>query len=200
MKLSHIEEEAHWISLYHSGDESALAYFFDLHYRSLCYFANKMVQDADEAKDIVSGCFIRFWEGEHKAQSVQSIKSFLYISCRNACLNYLKQLGTRTRIQHEYYQNIEEADNSLDYAIIRSEVLQILSLEIDNLPEKCRTVFKLIYFDQKKTDEIAEIIGSNEKSVRYFKAKAIELLKTAMLKKGLSDSLYLSLLLLLNRP
>jgi len=199
MKTPVNDAEGYWLELYHRGDERALAYYFNLHYRSLCYFANKLIHDPDEAKDVVSGCFINFWNGEHKAESNQSIKSFLYISCKNACLNNLKQHDSRTKTQNDYYRQLAKEDNSIEYNIVQSEVLEILAREIDHLPEKCRAVFKMIYFEHKKTEEIATVLNFTEKSVRYYKAKAIELLKSSMLKRGLSDSLFVFILLILRK-
>ncbi|RZK38575.1 MAG: RNA polymerase sigma-70 factor [Pedobacter sp.] len=174
------------MDLYHRGDESALSHFFDLHYRSLCYFASKFIQDEEEAKDIVSGCFVKFWQGKHIAETEENVKSFLYISCKNSCLNYLKNLASRNRIQNTYYEKLTKEEGYVELEIIRSETLDLLHKEIEALPDKTREVFKLIYFDQLKTDEIAQMLEITEKSVRYYKAKAIESLKTSMFKKGLS--------------
>lgn len=187
------------MELYHRRDESALTYFFDLHYRSLCYFANKLLQDEEEAKDIVSGCFVKFWQGKHIAETEENVKSFLYISCRNSCLNYLKNLASRNRIQNTYYEKLAKEEGYVELEIIRSETLDLLHREIEALPDKTREVFKLIYFDQLKTDQIAKILNVTEKSVRYYKAKAIESLKTSMLKKGLSAGFLSYLLFILPR-
>jgi len=199
MKTAGVLDEQYWMERYRNGDERALSYFFDLHYRSLCYFAGRLLQDDEEAKDIVSGCFVKLWKSDREVETAQNIKAFLYISCRNACFNHLKQLGTRSRIQTEYYEQLAKEDDEVLYKIVRSEVLGILAREIDLLPEKCKEVFRLIYFEHKKTDEIALELNTNEKSVRYYKAKSIELLKSAMLKKGLSEGLYLAILLFLDR-
>lgn len=193
------EEENHWIEAFGKDEEKALAYFFDLHYKSLGYFANRLVHDNFQAEDIVAECFVKLWRGDRKNQNADSIKAFLYISCRNACLDYLRHLKVKTTVQQIYFNELEKSEETILANIVESEVMDMLAVEIELLPEKCREVFKLIYFDQKKTDEIARELGISPKTVRNHKAKAVELLKAAVLKKGLSGVMYLAFQLFLNR-
>lgn len=194
-----IEDEHHWLEAFRNGDEKSLAHFIDLHHKPLCYFAGRLIQDDAEAEDIVSNCFVKLWKSEHEVKSMESVKAFLYITCRNACFDYLRKLKVRTASQQEYYNQLEASDETILLRIIKTEVLDSLEKEIALLPDKCKKVFHMLYFEQKKIPEIMQALGLNEKAVRYQKAKAIELLKTSMLKKGLTDLMYLVLLLFLDR-
>ncbi|SDK65653.1 RNA polymerase sigma-70 factor, ECF subfamily [Pedobacter sp. ok626] len=197
MKLKNDEQD--WIDAFKRGDDQALSYFFNLHHKSLRYFASRLIQDEEEAEDIVSACFVKLWNGDHsQVTSLQNIKAFLYISCRNACLDYLKKIKTKTAAQELYYKQSEQSEESVLSKIIESEVVEMLAGEIELLPDKCREVFKLIYFEHKKPDEIAAELGISPKTVSAHKTKAIELLKASILKKGLSNALFTAFLLFLD--
>jgi RNA polymerase sigma-70 factor (family 1) len=193
------DDEFYWIEALRAGEEKALAHFFDLYYKSLCYFAGRLVQNDAEAEDIVSGCFVKLWKSERDVQTFESIKAFLYIACRNACFDHLRKLKVRTALQQDYYEQLETSDETVLAKIVKTEVLGLLEKEIEQLPEICKKVFRLFYFEQKKTTEVMAELMLNEKAVRYQKAKAIELLKTSLLKKGLKEGLYLALLLFLDQ-
>jgi RNA polymerase sigma-70 factor (family 1) len=193
------DDEFYWIEALRKGEEKALAHFFDLYYKSLCYFAGRLIQDDAEAEDIVSGCFVKLWKSERDVQTVESIKAFLYIACRNACFDHLRKLKVRTALQQDYYEQLETSDETVLAKIVKTEVLGLLEKEIEQLPEICKAVFRLFYFEQKKTTEVMAELMLNEKAVRYQKAKAIELLKTSLLKNGLKEGLYLALLLFLDQ-
>lgn len=180
------------------GDEAALQYFFDLHYKFLCYFAVGLTGDDSEAEDIVADCFVKLWEQHEQKETEQTIKAFLYISCRNACLNYLKKLKRRSGWQEDYLLQLENGDEKMLQQLVESEFLDVLDKEVAGLPGQCAAVFKLIYYEGKKTDEIAELLNINVKTVRNHKARAVELLRTSFLKKGLPDMLVLALMLYLN--
>lgn len=199
MGANALTDKSYRMDEFRIGNDQALAFFFDLHYKSLCYFATRLVQSDSEAEDIVSDCFFKLWQHRENFKTEPNIKAFLYISCRNACLNYLKHLKRRNSAQQLYFNQLEEGEETILYQIIETEVLQILDAEIEALPEKCKKVFKLIYLEGKKTDEIAAALNLSVKTVRNHKARAIELLKTSFLKKGMSATLSLALLLFLHR-
>lgn len=193
-----IQSEQFWVEAFQNGEQRGLSYFFDLHYKPLQYFASRLIQDHMQAEDLVAECFVKLWKREREVRDAGNIKAFLYISCRNACLNYLRLVKTRTTLQEIYFNQLEHSENDILANIVETEVLGVLVQEINMLPDKCAEVFKLIYFEQKKTDEIAVELNISPKTVRNHKAKAIELLRAAILKKGISGSLCLAVLLYLN--
>lgn len=188
-------DAASMMESFRSGNEQSMAHFFKLHAKSLGYFVRKMIPDDQEAEDIVANCFVKLWQRREDFQTEENIKAFLYISCRNACLDHLRHLKIKTTAQDNYLQHLEVNEDSILYQIIKSEILGILNQEIEQLPENYRQVFKLIYFEQKKTDEIAVELDLSVQTVRNYKSRSVELLKTAMLKKGISSAVMLALLL-----
>ena len=194
-----IRDEAYWIKALSNGEDAAMVYLIKQYHKSLRYFAYRMVQDADEAEDLVSDCFLKLWERRAEFKTEQNIKAFLYISCRNACLNYLQHLKVKSHVQQNHLNQLNQTEDNLLQEIIKTEVLDFLVKEIENLPEKYRQVFKLLYFDGKKTDEIAIQLNLSVKTVRNYKAIAVDLLKTTMLKKGLSGSLSFFLIFIVHK-
>ena len=193
------QHEQHWLELFRKGDNAALSYFFKLHYKALCYFVDRIIQNSLEAEDIVAESFVKTWERRADFPTTANIKAFLYITCRNASLNYLKHLKVKSAAQLKYYHELEQGEENILTRIIETEVLVILNQEIEHLPENYREVFKLLYFDQLKTDEIATQLGLTVQTVRNYKARAIDLLKASMLKKGISEVMMLGFLVLLGK-
>ncbi len=193
------KQDLQWIEEFRNGNESALAFFFNEHHRSLCYFASKIVNDVLQAEDIVADCFIKLWERRENFEDSSKVKSFLYIACRNNCLNYLRNEKRKTAAQELYLQQLDQDSEEIFYELIDTEIVDILAKEIENLPGKCREVFKLIYLGGKTTEQIAAELNLNVQTVRNHKTRAIELLKVQFLKKGLSATLQLFLLMYLER-
>lgn len=199
MGLTGNQEETYWVTQFIGGNKRALNYFFEIHYQRLCYFALRLTKDEEEAKDIVSNCIIKLWEKHANFQTAENIKAFLYISCRNGCLEYLRNLKRKTLAQQTYFEQLSENEDTILQEIIEAEFLQILNQEIDLLPGRSGEVFKLIYLEGKSTDEIAQTLDLSVQTVRNHKTRAIEMLKTSFLKKGISGTLMLSFLLFIDR-
>lgn len=174
-------------------------FLFKKHHQSLYYLATKLVQDTAQAEDIVANCFVKLWERRERFADAEKIKAFLFITCRNSCLNYLRDLKRKTAAQALYLQQLEVNSEEILYEIIDTEIVGLLAREIEELPDKCREVFKLLYIEGKKTDEVAQALQLNVQTVRNHKTRAVELLKAQFLKKGLSTALKLALLLYLDK-
>ncbi|MBB5441168.1 RNA polymerase sigma-70 factor (ECF subfamily) [Pedobacter sp. AK017] len=190
-------DNQYWINALRGGVDQALSHYFQMYNKSLLYFATKLIQDQEESQDIVANCFVVLWNKRANFETDESVKAFLYISCRNACLNFLKHLKIKTRVQQVFQDELAQNEDTVLYQIIRSEVLSELRQEIELLPENYREVFKLIYFEHKKTDEIAMQLDLSVQTVRNYKSRSVELLKTAMLRRGITGALMLAFLLAL---
>lgn len=189
-----MQNEAYWMDQLRNGNDKALAYFFDLHSKSLAYFAGRLLQDQEEAEDIVSKCFLKLWQRRSDFGTAQNVKAFLYISCRNACFDYFDSRKVRAAAQEHYFNTLASDEEAAFYEIVQAEVLDMVHKELEALPNKMRTVFKLLYLDGLTTKEISEQLGVSVQTVRNQKAKAIILIKNSLLKKGISKALQLALL------
>lgn len=183
-----------WIREFVGGNKNALAHFFKLHYHPLRYFATSLIHDDMEAEDIVAGCFSKLWEKRTDFSNEENIKGFLYVSCRNSCLQFLRNLKRRNAAQQRYFEQLNQSEKTVLNDIVEAELLHILEKEILLLPGRCSEVFKLIYFEGKNTNEIALQLDLSVQTVRNHKTRALELLKSAFLKKGIKDALILALL------
>lgn len=199
MELRGKHDEYSWIEAFRIGDSKALAHFFDLYHRPLCYFVKRLIHNDAEAEDIVAECFVKLWDRKANFETERNIKSFLFISCRNASLDFFKKLKRRSIEEVEYQRQLEESDVGILNTVIESEFLNTLYEEIQLLPEQCRKVFSLIYFDRKKTDEVSRLMGISVKTVRNHKARAIQLLHNSFLKKGVSETLLFAVFIFLNK-
>jgi RNA polymerase sigma-70 factor (family 1) len=194
-----VGQDEYWIQAFRKGDDRALAYFFKLHYKSLCYFIQKILHNQAEAEDIAAVAFVKLWERRANFDSTQKIKSFLFVTCKNASIDYLKQLSRRTVDQQNYLQHLEQLDVEVLNGVIESEFLNSLHQELLLLPDQCRKVFSMLYFEGKKTAEIATAMGLSVKTVRNYKARSLEILNNSFMKRGISDAIAFAIFIYLNK-
>ena len=192
------KKEQYWTAQFIGGNKLALNYFFEQYYQPLCYFTIRLTKNEEEAKDIVANCIIKLWERHADFKTAANIKAFLYISCRNGCLEYLRNLRRKTAAQQVYFDQLLESEETIFHQIIEAEFLQILNEEINLLPGRSGEVFKLIYLEGKSTEEIALALDLSVQTVRNHKTRAIEMLKTAFLKKGITRMWFIALLFFLD--
>jgi len=166
-------------------DAKAFAYLYKLHFRPLCYFAERLLGDMQDAEDIVTDQFMKLWNKHADFDSFSSIKAFLYISTRNGCVNFLKHSKVVSAYQKEVSYLSEGKDVEILHLMMEAELAHQLAKEIEVLPKTPRRIFELSYFDGLDNKEVSVQLGLSVKTIRNQKAKAVQLIKTALLKKKL---------------
>jgi RNA polymerase sigma-70 factor (family 1) len=172
---------------FNQGNESAFQKLFNYFYPSLCYFAERLTGENVESVDIVIDLFTTLWSKKGSFQSIDNLKAFLYISTRNRCLNYIQSRKKRKISEMEIKYLSEDYTNAalIDFEIINAGVMQHIYHQVEDLPPKCKEIFKMVFYEGLTTAEIAKKLGITTKTVLNQKLKAIQLLKVELLKKKL---------------
>lgn len=174
-----------------NGDPEALQTLLKHYYSALCLFAERLLGDSAAAEDIVGESFVKLWKKRTDFENHQNLKAFMYITVRNACLNYLKQAkrDSLSKKQHAYLTG--EKEEFVLNEMIRAEVLKEIMDAINNLPEQCRKVLKLGYLEGMKNQEIAAKLNISVHTVKNQKARGIQLLKIRLRDRDLMSFLIL---------
>ena len=184
--MDHPELNPDLIKEFQEGDPHAFTYFFQLHYRPLCYFASQLVGNQPDAEDIVKDTYVKLWQKHTDFATPQNIKAFLYITTRNACLNFLRHIQVKESSRKELlYLEEEKGQELIINQMIRAELMQEIYTEIEKLPEKRRMVFKLAYLEGLKNDEIADQMRISIHTVKEHKGKALQFLRLRFSDKNI---------------
>jgi len=180
------------IEAFREGDEHTYEWVFRRFYKSLAFFADQFLKDSFAAEEIAGNVLLKLWEKHRDFANLDSIKAFLYISTKNACLNYLdkekRRYNRRLTLRPE-----KLSDESVLQEIFRSETLRQISDAIDRLPEKYGKVIRMAYIRDMSNDEIATELALPGSTVRNQKARGL-----VALKKFLPPSSFILLILIIH--
>lgn len=168
-----------------AGQEGALRQLMKTYSRPLLYFADSMVSDVTVAEEIVQDSFVKLWNRHRDFQTAANIKAFLYITIKNACLNYLKQAKHQYTEDSEVADTLVSADRDLLTQIIHAELITELYREVERLPEQYARIFRMSYLEDKTTQEICAQLGITPNAVFTGRSKATTLLRKAFKRKNL---------------
>lgn len=171
-------------------DKTQFEQLFRAHFQRLCSFARQYVADRDTAQDICQKVFVRLWEKRAEMDPDRSIASYLFTSVKNRCLNHIRD--------HKKYRSrlldVECGDFDIGVTedhFVLGELQDRIEEALNALPAKCREVFELSRYEQKKYREIADHLGISQKTVEAHMSRALR-----SLRENLGD--YLTFLLLMN--
>src|SRR5437899_2211850 len=133
------------------GNTQAFQGVFDTCFENLCQYAFTIVRDMDEAEDIVQSIFARLWERRKSLDVKYSIRSYLFKSVHNQCIN---QLEHRT-IKRRHQENSQQKWEVQSPEVFPHELEDNIKRAIDALPPQCRAIFLMSRYDELRHSEIA---------------------------------------------
>lgn len=158
------------------GKEYAFDFFFNYYYAGLCVYVQKIFSlPVEEARDVVQDVFVKFWNDREKLAIHYSIRSYLFVSVKNKCLDLLKKKSSLIKVQ-EISTEHDSADESFEIFVF-SELENLFNSSLTKLPERCREVFELSRLKGMKNREIAAQLNISEKTVENQITKALHVLR-----------------------
>ena len=185
-------QESEVVASFQKGDEVAFENVFKTYYPRLCSYAQTMLNDSEEAEEMVQNTFITLWENRVNMDIHTSLKSYLYRAVHNSCLNRIKHLKVRQEHSDYYKYTQEEEVESTSHMVMGNELQQQINVAIEQLPPQCKRVFSLSRFENLTYAEIAAQLDISVKAVDKQMVRALRILRTQ-----LKEYLPLVLLLLL---
>lgn len=153
-------------------------------FEKIAYF---QIGNEEEAKDIVSKCFMSLWEHRNEIRK-DNILSYMFVSVRNACMDYRRSDTTHRKVYEnirqkergamEYYSRaIESCDPNYIFA---DEILTIVIDTLNSLPEMQREIFMKNRVDGLSYKETAELLGLTYKQVDKSIQNTVKKLRLAL--------------------
>ncbi len=150
---------------------------FKQYFEPLCAFAKSYVYDLEASKDIVQKAFINLWNSREKIDADKPVKSYIYTSVRNLCLNHIRD-NKKFNSQILDFDSVDENLFTAESDSLELNELQVkIDGAIDALPEKSRQIFEMSRFEDLKYKQIAEKLEVSVKTVEAHMSKALKLLK-----------------------
>lgn len=161
---------------------------YHLYYSKLTVFAQAYVYQQDVAEDIVQDTILKLWESSSKQKITSSIKSYLYASVRNKCINHLRRLKVEDKYRSKEMDALKFSGN---YEMVDDdELITKIKQAVEDLPEKSRIAFTMAVLQDMKYQEIADELGLSINTVKDHLKRAYRMLR----EKKFDD--YLKLLIL----
>ena len=153
---------------------------FNIFYPRLKRYACYLLKDESEAEDLVQDVFVYLWQNTTELRDEKKVGCYLHTLVKNRCLNLLKhKIVVKNYILNSANQESEELyhisfGEREDFVSFEETLKSELGKIISEMPEKCRTAFRLKWFEGKKIREIAEIMKISTTMVDKHLAKGLE--------------------------
>jgi RNA polymerase sigma-70 factor (ECF subfamily) len=158
------------------GDQIAFTEIFDRYKVILYKHACRLLNNYEEANDVIQDIFTKLWEKRDTINLKTSLSSYLYSAVRNRIFNLMSHQKVVSKYLEATYDFEDKGNYIVDEQIMMKELATIIEREIDALPPKMREVFKLSR-EKSTYKEIAQVLNISDKTVKQQVHNAVKILK-----------------------
>ena len=141
--------------------------------------ARRIVGNSEDARDVAQMVFLRVWNEIHRYDEKYSFNTWLYRIATNLSIDFLRSSRSRERAHGATLHIVREREESTASDATRNaedaELARLFETVSGRLSEKQKAAFVLREMQDCETNEIAEILGCGESTVRnhLFNARRI---------------------------
>lgn len=168
------------------GDKAAFEPLMRRYNRVLFRTARSIVQDDAEAEDVLQSAYLQAYRTLRAYRKESKLSTWLVRIVMNEALGRVRKTQRRADIiQLEAHMDDDQinaqADDSAPRfeqpqdAAMRAQTRRLLERTIDALPEAFRTVFMLRVVEEMSVEEVSEVLGIPEATVRtrHFRGRSM---------------------------
>lgn len=175
--LSNLSDEE-LLELLKSDNQQALSVLFDRYWVKLLSVASHRLNDVTLGEDCVQNVFLSLWERRQSLAIKHSFSTYLSVSVKYQVIKHM--VAERKRKDQSVdviHQQVLSTTVMTDDLLLGKETSEMLSSFINELPEKCKIVFKMSREDGFSNKEISQKLNLSIKTVEAHITKAIKELK-----------------------
>jgi RNA polymerase sigma-70 factor (ECF subfamily) len=162
-----------------NNSEKAYKSLFMAMHESLVEFSKAILKSSEDAEEVVSDFFINIWQRRITLRSIEKPKLYFFVGVKNASIN---KLVSRQRLtlppDVEWQTSLKSVFFNPEELMLSSEVVRNVMKAINELPPKCKIIFKLVKEEGLKYVEVAKLLDLSVKTVEAQMAIALRRIKT----------------------
>jgi RNA polymerase sigma-70 factor (ECF subfamily) len=169
------------------GDRLAMQVLFGRYHVRVFRFGLRLVRDEQVAKDLISEVFFDVWRQAGKFEGRSAVSTWLLAITRFKAFSALRRQKD-VEFDDEAANAIEDSSDDPEVAMQKKDTGDALRKCLTALTAEHREIIDLVYYHEKSVEEVAEIVGIPENTVKtrlfYARKKLAELLKAAGVERG----------------
>lgn len=170
-----------------AGDRMAMQVLFARHHVRVYRFVLRLVRNEATAEDLISEVFLDVWRQAGKFEGRAAVSTWILGIARFKALSSLRRKPDQ-ELDDETAERIEDDADDPETAIAKKDKGTQLRQALARLSSEHREIIDLVYYHEKSVEEVAEIVGIPEATVKtrmfYARKKLSELLKEQGIDRG----------------
>jgi len=170
-----------------NGDRLAMQVLYARHHVRVFRFVVRPVRDEGMAEDLISEVFLDVWRQAGRFEGRSAVSTWMLAIARFKALSALRRRPDE-ELDEEAAGAIEDPSDDPGTTLEKKDKGAIIRKCLVGLSADHREIIDLVYYHEKSVEEVAEIVGIPENTVKtrmfYARKRLAELLKAAGIERG----------------
>ena len=156
------------LASFQAGNMAAFSQLYDLHINILFNYGLKLTIDKELLKDCIHDIFVKLYTKKEELGTIDNLKSYLFISLKNKLCDELRKRMYMSDTAIEDVNAVAPTDVEDDYMEEeqRKNEFSLVKRLLDQLSPRQREALTLYYIEEKKYEDICEIMNMNRSEER----------------------------------
>jgi RNA polymerase sigma-70 factor (ECF subfamily) len=158
-----------------NGNMNAFTFLVTRYQKLVVHITGRLIQRQDELEDVCQEVFLKVYQNLGKYRNECKLSTWIATIAYNTSINYLRKFKKGDMISSEEMLTIPVISDAKALDFERIDLHQYIRSQIELLPVQYRTVLTLFHLEEFSYQEIEQITGMPEGTVKsyLFRAKAI---------------------------
>jgi RNA polymerase sigma-70 factor (ECF subfamily) len=169
------------------GDRLAMQVLFARHHVRVYRFVLRLVGNPSVAEDLISEVFLDVWRQADRFEGRSAVSTWMLAIARFKALSALRKRPDE-ELDDKAAEAIEDVSDNPEVALQKKDKSAVLRQCLEKLSPEHKEIIDLVYYHEKSVEEVAEIVGIPENTVKtrmfYARKKLSELLQAAGIERG----------------
>jgi RNA polymerase sigma-70 factor (ECF subfamily) len=169
------------------GDKLAMRVLYGRHHVRVYRFGLRLVRDEQVAEDLINEVFLDVWRQAGRFEGRSAVSTWLLAITRFKALSVLRKRKD-AELDEDAVAAVEDPSDDPEVSAQKKDTGKVLRQCLAALTPDHREIIDLVYYHEKSVEEVAEIVGIPENTVKtrmfYARKKLAELLKAAGVERG----------------
>ena len=157
--------DAELVTAISGGDRQAMQVLWARYNVRLFRFLLRFVSDEATAEDLVSEVFFDVWRQATRFEGRSQVSTWLMAIARNKALSALRRKAGE-ELDEEVAEFIEDPSDTPEVSMQNRQRSEILQSCLKQLSAAHREIIDLVYYHEKSIEEVSEIIGVPQNTVK----------------------------------
>ena len=168
------------LASFQAGNMAAFSQLYDLHINILFNYGLKLTIDKELLKDCIHDIFVKLYTKKDELGTIDNLKSYLFISLKNKLCDELRKRMYMSDTAIEDVNAVAPTDVEDDYMEEeqRKNEFSLVKRLLYQLSPRQREALTLYYIEEKKYEDICEIMNMNYQSVRNLMHRGLTKLRS----------------------